>query len=56
MVVASSNWSTEDHMMLLRCVCDSLNVDTLGGVLDQLDIASLALPMGTEQLRILYYG
>ena len=46
MVMAASNWESEDHMMLVRCVSDSLDMSVLGGVLDRLDQASITLPMG----------
>ena len=46
MVVAASNWTTEDHMMLLRCIRDSIDVGVLGVVMDDLDSSLLQIPMG----------
>lgn len=47
MLVSASNWTTADHMMLVRCIRDSLDVAVLGYVLDHLDMPTLHLPMGT---------
>lgn len=46
MLVAASNWSAGDHMLLLRCLHDSMDVPALGAVMDGLDMPALRLPMG----------
>lgn len=67
MVVAASNWTSEDHMLLLLCIHDSMDVSMLGAVMDSLDSSSLLLPMGKQYttggkhniprgLNILYHG
>lgn len=46
MLVAASNWEAAHHMMLVHCISDSLDVSALVQLLDRLDQATLALPMG----------
>lgn len=46
MLVAATAWETGDHMMLLRCIHDSLDVAVFGSVLDLMDVSTLPFPMG----------
>ena len=46
MLVSATGWQAEDHMMLLRCVRDSIDLGVLGSLTDHLNVSTLPLPMG----------
>ena len=46
MLVAGTTWDAGDHMLLLRCIRDSMDIQVLGLVVDCLDLSTLPLPMG----------
>lgn len=45
MLVAGSNWDVEDHLMLVQCVRDSMSIQSLALVVDQLHSSALTLPL-----------
>lgn len=51
MTVAASNWTeVEDHMMLIYCIRDSIDMEALGLLVDTLDTSRLSLTICTDFL------
>ena len=54
-VVAATNWTEGDHMTLLRCIRDSMDMEALSLLLDHMDTSNLEIPIGTLVNVVCYY-
>lgn len=46
LLVASTTWSHDSHMVLLRCITDSVDFENMLKFFDLLEATQLTLPMG----------
>ena len=46
LVVGSTSWSHDSHMLLLRCISDSIDFEGALALLDKVDSSKLTLPLG----------
>ena len=46
LLIAGTSWSHDSHMVLLRCITDSVDFKGVLMLMDRVDASNLVLPLG----------